>query len=350
MPTNQLPHPSLPGLNFRPFRGDADFPGMVAANLASAEADGTENTMTVAEMARAYQHLTNCDPYRDILIAEVDGEIIGYSRGSWTDMMDGERVYAFRGCLVPAWRRKGIGTVMLAWVENHLRAIATTHPPELVKTFDIGIDYRETGTIALLKQAGYQPFRYFHNMVRPTLDDIEDFPLPAGLEVRPALPEHYRTLWSDSHGPGDDEWGNTQPTEEGYQDWLADPHFQPELWQVAWEPSTGDATSPDAASPLSTGVATEKTVAHVLTFIDHEENEKYNRKRGYTEGIGVDRAWRRRGVARALISLSLKAQKAAGMTESALVADSDSVSNVTRLYESCGFQIVYTDTIYRKPL
>jgi hypothetical protein len=55
-------------------------------------------------------------------------------------------------------------------------------------------------------------------------------------------------------------------------------------------------------------------------------------------------------VAHALISLSLQTQKAAGMTESALVADSQSAFGVTRLYESCGFKIVDRDTVYRKPL
>jgi hypothetical protein len=51
-----------------------------------------------------------------------------------------------------------------------------------------------------------------------------------------------------------------------------------------------------------------------------------------------------------LIGLSLRAQKAAGMTESTLVADADSLSGVTRLYESCGFQIVQRNTLYRKPV
>ena len=83
-------------------------------------------------------------------------------------------------------------------------------------------------------------------------------------------------------------------------------------------------------------------------LVDHEQNEQLNRKRGYTEGIGVDRTWRRRGLARALIALSLQAQKAAGMSESALAADSDSISGVTGLYESCGFQVVRRNAVYRK--
>ena len=94
--------------------------------------------------------------------------------------------------------------------------------------------------------------------------------------------------------------------------------------------------------------ATNQVIGHVLTFIDDDENKQFNRKRGYTEGIGVDQSWRQRGLARALISCSLQAQKAAGMTKSALIADSDGTSGVTRLYESCGFQIVKWDAIYRK--
>ena len=87
-----------------------------------------------------------------------------------------------------------------------------------------------------------------------------------------------------------------------------------------------------------------------MTYIHHAENKQFNRKRGYTEGVGVVREWRRRGLARALISRNLQAQKAAGMTESALVTDSDSSSSITTLYERCGFQIVKRDTVYRKPL
>jgi len=334
MASDQMSLPNAPeisGLRFRHFRGEDDYPQMVAANLASAQADGVETTLTVEFITQAFQNLTNCDPYQDILIAEADGKIIGYSRGSWVDEPEG-CMYQHIGVLVPAWRRKGIGSAILQWMETHLREVAATHPPEMVKFFrPNGISYRETGRITMLERAGYRPIRFFHNMVRPTLDDIQEFPLPVGLEVRPALPEHYRAIWTQVDNTSKDEWGYSEPTEEKYQEWLTDPHFQPDLWQVAWD------------------VATEKPIGSVLTFIDHAENEKYNRKRGYTEGIGVVHAWRRQGIARALIALSLQAQKAAGMTESALVADSDSVSNVTHLYESCGFQTIYTDSIYRKP-
>ena len=44
------------------------------------------------------------------------------------------------------------------------------------------------------------------------------------------------------------------------------------------------------------------------------------------------------------------AQKAAGMTDSAMAVDSANLSGATHLYESLGFQIVKRDTLYRKPI
>jgi len=84
--------------------------------------------------------------------------------------------------------------------------------------------------------------------------------------------------------------------------------------------------------------------------IDHEQNRLYQRQRGYTEYIGVRRPWRRRGLARALIVRSLWLQKAAGMTESALLVDSENQSGANRVYEDCGFQVAKTIRAYSKPI
>ena len=321
--------PAISGLSFRRFRGESDYPRMVAVIMSSADADKIERADMLEDIAKNYGHLTNCDPYQDMIFAEIGGEVIGYSRGWWWDEPATGRLYGMVGFLAPMWRRKGIGRVMLLSMENHLRDIAATHPTDQARFFQVSVSQFQEGTAIMLERAGYRPIRYFHEMVRPTLDDIPDWPLPAGLEVRPALSDHYRAIWASVDEGSQDEWGHTG---EDYETWLNNiRHFQPHLWQIAWD------------------VATGQVAGHVLTFIDHAENEKFNRKRGYTEGIGVGRAWRRRGLARALIARSLQAQKAAGMSESALAADSDSISGVTRLYESCGFRVVRRSAIYRKP-
>lgn len=322
--------PVIPGLNFRRFQGENDYFQIATVLTASNRADQIERMVTAEYIANAYQNLTNCDPFSDMIIAEVAGEMIGYTRGWWED--GSPRLYKHNGFLLPEWRRKGIGSVLLFWMEGHLRDIAANHPFDEARFFQVNTSQFQEGIASMLERAGYQPVRYFFEMVRPNLDDIPEYPLPDGLEFRPVLLEHFRPIWKSIDETSQDEWGYKKPTDDDYQEWLTSPHFQTNLWQVVWD------------------TITDQVVGHVLTFIDDDENKQFNRKRGYTEGIGVDQAWRRRGLARALISRSLQSQKSAGMTESALAADSDSASGVTRLYESCGFQIVKRDTIYRKPM
>ncbi len=326
--------PAIPGLKFRHFRGESDFPQMEKAIAASADADKIERVTTVADIANSYAHLTNCDPYQDMIFTEIDGQVVGYSRAWWGfDENDGIYIYNFIGFLIPEWRCKGIGSVVLQWLEKRMRAVAAEQASDRPKFFQAFAAQYEVGFTALLEKAGYQAVRYAYEMVRPSLDDIPDFPLPQGLEVRPALPEHYRQIWDAATEAFRDHWGFVQPTEDDYQVWMGDEStFQPALWQVAWD------------------VKSNQVAGQVQTFIDHGQNEKYNRKRGYTEGISVRRPWRKQGLARALIARSLSAQKELGMTESALGVDSENLSGATRVYEDCGFRVVKRHTTYRKPL
>jgi ribosomal protein S18 acetylase RimI-like enzyme len=86
----------------------------------------------------------------------------------------------------------------------------------------------------------------------------------------------------------------------------------------------------------------------VLSFINKAENAEYNRKRGYTENICVLRPWRKQGLAKALIALSLKAIQERGMDHAALGVDAENTSGATHLYEKMGFRVVRRGTIYRK--
>ena len=336
----QLPDaPGIHGLSFRRFRGGEDYSHMSTIIRVSAEVDDTERADTPEELETSFAHLTNCDPFTDMIFAEVDSddgrepEVIGYSRGTWQMEGSGERRYMFFGRILPSWRHKGIGQAMLGWMEGRLREIAAGHPPEIEKYFMSFVMQGETGLAAMLEKTGYQPVRYGFEMVRPDLENIPDYPLPDGLEVRPVLPEHHRAIWEADTEAFRDHWGFVEPSEEDYQAWLVDKtFFRPELWQVAWD------------------IAKDQVAGQVRTYIDHEQNKLYHRQRGWTEFISVRRPYRRRGLARALIARSLRAQKQAGMTESALGVDSENLSGATKVYEDCGFRVVKRNTVYRKPL
>ncbi|HTX71223.1 MAG TPA: GNAT family N-acetyltransferase [Rectinemataceae bacterium] len=324
--------PNLPGLVTRHFRGQADFEGMAAAISAAADADGVERVGSADDLAATYNHLHNCDLFRDFLIVELSDTIIGYARVQWDEEVStGAILGLLIAFLAPEGRGHGLGRALLRWQEERLRELLGNSPGEAGRYYQVFCAEEELSRVRLLEHAGYRPIRFFHEMVRPSLEGIPDFPLPEGLETRPVLPADYRPIWEAWQAALVDHWGYTRPSDEEYKGWLEDQRiFQPELWQVAWERST------------------DRVAGGVLGFIDRIENEKYRRTRGYTECIHVGREWRRRGVARALIASSLRAQKALGMTESALGVDSESLTGATRVYADCGFAVRKTMRLYRK--
>ena len=324
--------PSIPELKFRHYRGVQDLPLLVEVISSCAAVDHTERTLTVEEMILYYAANEHYDPDKDLLIAEIDGKIVGCSRIRWNcEENNGPYLYMFPLYVIPSWRGKGLEQTLLEWVEERSREIAVNHPSDRLKLCECYVTQYETGLISLLEKSGFFIERYFNEMVRPSLEDIPNFPMPEGLEVRPVLPEHYRLIWDAFHEAFRDHWSYLPETEEDFRNWQNDPMvFQPHLWQVAWD------------------IASNQVAGQVLTFIDHPQNALLNRKRGYTERISVRRPWRRRGLARALIVRSLLAQKEAGMIESALGVDTENLSGAVKIYEDCGFRRVKTNTIYRK--
>ena len=158
-------------------------------------------------------------------------------------------------------------------------------------------DANEAAT-ALIRGAGYEPGTYMAQMVRPSVDDLPDHPLPDGLEIRPVRDEDIRTIWEADVEAFRDHWGFVEQSDEDYQRFIAFPYHDPTLWKIAWDDE---------------GVA-----GQVKSFIDTAQNETYGRQRGWTEAISTSRRWRRRGVAKALIVESIRELAARGMTEVAL--------------------------------
>jgi mycothiol synthase len=324
--------PALRGLVVRCYRGSADLAAMVSVHNQSIAADQVEQVITVKEMATEYAHLINCDPRRDVLLIESGDTLIGYLRVFWRDeRQTGIRLYNHLAVLVPDWRRRGIGAAMLALAEARLRQVAdelsSGGSTPVLQAF---LSDRQVGAAALLTQSGYAPARHEYSMLRPDLCQIPDLPLPVGLEIRPALPEHYRRIWEANNEAFRDHWGYLPMLEQDYEVWRREPSFDPSLWRVAWD---GD-----------------QVAGMVLGFVNAAENAVYNRLRGYTEDICVRRPWRRRGLARALIACSLRALRARGMSEAALGVDTENISGALGLYESLGYRPIHRWTLYRKPM
>ena len=295
---------------------------------AAKQADGIKRSDTAETIATGYKHLHNCDPYQDMLFVEVHGEPVGYSRISWEKQEDGLHTYWSIAFLDPAWRRRGIGQAILNWDLDRLRSIAAGHASE-AKAFRCGVDGGEHGTKALLEANGFKPITYGADMSRSIMGDLPDAPLPQGLEVRPVEPEHMRPIWEADAESFLDHWGARRPTEEDWEGFLDRPFTDPSLWKVAWE---GD-----------------RVVGQVRSFINTDENEEYDRLRGYTENISTIREWRGRGVARALICQSMRILRDRGMHEAALGVHTENPTGAFHLYSSLGFVVESTGAAYERP-
>lgn len=322
---------NLPGVAFRPFMGNEDFDRMVAVVKACRPVDHFDYVRTAEGYRNMFENSLHFNPQSDLVLVEVEGQVIGFGYARWwQEDASNQRVYRSYGYVHPRWRKQGIGRELLAWTESRLREIAAQQPHNDSQEFRLSCSDLALDSVRLYLRTGYRPLRYFYEMVRPNFENIPEAPLPAGIEVRPVLPEHYRKIWEADQEAFQDHWGNIPPTEAMYQEWLGSNAFQPQLWKVAWD---GD-----------------QIAGQVLNFIDHKENEDLGRLRGYTEDISVRLPWRRRGLASALIALSLHMHREMHMQEAALGVDTENSNGALNLYTRMGFQVEKRLTVYHKPL
>jgi ribosomal protein S18 acetylase RimI-like enzyme len=320
--------PLPPGVFLRHLQAPDDYRAMNAIANAIRAAEGNEFYSTDEQFASAYDTMTESDPAQDVVIVEVDGRMVGYGRAGWREEVGGLRVYDVNPLVDAA--DEAVFTTVIDALEARIRVIAAGHPPgEKVLQAYVGATGPKRD--ALLLRAGYEPVRFSYVMIRPSLDDLPDASLPLGLEIREVLPEHLPPIWAADQEAFRDHWGNTPGTDADYEQFLNDPVTNDtSLWRVAWD---GD-----------------EVAGQVRSYISSEENERFGRRRAYTENISVRRPWRRRGLARALIAASFPLLRARGMTEAALGVDAENTSGALRVYEACGFKPVSRSTRYRKPL
>lgn len=320
--------PKIDGLIFRHFRGEADYPGMITIWSTLRQAGHFEGSNTVEDLAIDYRHLYNCDPAKDMIFAEVNGEMVAYSRVWWDDESNC-RVYYHFIHILPAYKGKGIESALLKWVEQRLLEISWSQPGEQERFYVQTCSQNDTTLYNLLAENGYKPIRYYYSMSR-TLEDIPEAELPEGIVARPPMPSQYHEVWERANEAFSEHWGFVEGHEEDYQSWKEGRWFQPLLWQIAWDGNT--------------------MVSQVQNYVDEVENESTHRLRGYTEGISTLKAWRGKGIARALIVRSMKMMKALNLTEVALTVDSENATGALNLYESLGYRTYRTVIEMRKPM
>ncbi len=317
----------IAGLTLRRLDAPADYPRMNDIANAARMAMGNAFYTTVEQFQRFYDRMVGSDLSKDLFLAELDGRLAGYIRVGWRDE-PATRLYELIVFLDPEVATGPAFDAMVDVAERRMLEIVASHPPgpKVARTSAPGA----LGDVALTSR-GYAPIRHFYTMVRPTLDDLPDAPMPEGLEVREVRRAEMEQIYQAEIEAFRDHWGFAEHGEREHEEFFDDPvQSDTSLWRVAWD---GD-----------------EVAGMVRSYIHAEQNEHLGVRRGWVEHISVRRPWRRRGLARALIAASFPLLRARGMTEGALGVDSQNESGAVRVYERCGFEVVSRTSEYSRTL
>jgi mycothiol synthase len=327
--------PYIPGLVFRRLRLPDDLVPLAEMHIRAAVADDVDERESAADWERWFAHPTGFDPMTDTVVAELDGRTVAYVQARAQDDSDGGRNYTAGGEVDPEYRGRGLGRALLRHNIRHQQArgereAVVEAAPQRERRLESWAFESQARRVRLLESEGFTVVRWFFEMLRPNLDDIAELPMPEGLEIRPVVQDDYRTIWAADIEAFRDHWGANDEGESTFQHFFSGPDFRPELWRVAWE---GDQVA---------GVVMNRIMT---TF-----NEESGQRRGELAGVSVRRAWRRRGLARALVADSLRALRDDGMTSAVLGVDAENPTGALGVYEANGFEVHRKGLNLRRPL
>jgi mycothiol synthase len=215
--------------------------------------------------------------------------------------------------VLPAWRRRGIGATLVRDLEARARARLDEAPAGARVTIHGWIKGESAPERRWAQALGYAVQRQF---LRMRIDMTEPPPpaeWPAGIASRTfVVGRDERATFDAVEEAFADHWGHLPAV---YEDWVRRTEsstFDPGLWLLAVE---GDEI---VGTSLGSGGA----------------------QGGWIGGLGTRRAWRGRGVARAILLEHFRLFWERGMRTVQLGVDGQSLTGATRLYEKAGMRVV----------
>lgn len=309
----------VPGLAFRYFSGDADYARKLDLWTKARDFNGFDWVATLEDVKNDEKWRNHFDIFQQQLYAEINGQSVGYMEFNWNRETNPDvRAHYINLCIPEEHWQGEIPWLMLAFCEEQAAQMTAELPQDVPDVFQVWKKQSAKTQVAFYQDNGYQPERYFFEMVRPMASPLEEHPLPDGLEIREAKPEDYRKIWDANQEAFKDHWGYAPPNKGQFEAWMEDRLCQPHLWKIAWD---GD-----------------QVAGQVGNMLDEKENAEFGRKRGYTEAISVGRQWRGRGVAKALIAASIRMFRDMGMQDTALGVDAENPNGALKLYTRMGYQ------------
>lgn len=226
------------------------------------------------------------------------------------------------GAVHPGWRDQRIGFAIVSWQRARAREWATELPGNPREVW-VGAyaDDKKSSTQRLLRDQGLSPERYFFDLHHVFNRDDEDDQQPArlpGIDFVPytaQVSEEVRVLhnlcFQDNPGfclISTDTWNEMQDRAE----------FRPEWSWLAY--------------------AQGQLVGYALNNSDEQLWEEQGLSEGWTDRLGVHPAYRRLGVARALLYWSMWSFRRAGLEGAGLGLDSADADGLLQVLKSIGYE------------
>ncbi|NIM96144.1 MAG: GNAT family N-acetyltransferase [Anaerolineales bacterium] len=248
-----------------------------------------------------------------------DDKLVGY-----TDVWDvsDTPVHPFVwGRVLPEYEGRGIGSAMLMWaIDRAKHAIGRVPENARVAARAFAVSTYEPSK-RLLESQGMNLIRHSWQMLIDLDDDIPAPQWPEGIALRAYNhKQDAKSLYLTEEEAFSDHWGFVpESEEEGFERWLHhnknDEEFDPTLWFLAMD---GDEIAGAAR-------------CRIRSWEDPDT--------GWVRTIFVRRAWRRKGLALALLNHSFGELKSRGKERAGLGVDAESLTGATRLYEKAGMRI-----------
>jgi ribosomal protein S18 acetylase RimI-like enzyme len=331
--TGELEMPA--GYTWRPATLD-DVPALFATLQAVNQAEQLGMHSTEADLAREFDDPWS-DPATDSLVGLApDGTlaILGRTYVNPSPVPRADERRAFWDLDVhPAHRNFGLEAPVLAWLEARARqklaAVAASHPAPAAQVLRTGTPASGTERRRLLEQHGYSIIRRFYRMLRDLALPIPPVTLPEGVRLRRFTPADSQPAWEVFNQAFSDHWGYEPMTRPEWDNFIVGrSSFRPDLTWLAF--------------------AGDEVVAISINRIEQEVVDGAFQPVGWVGSLGVVRAWRKRGLATALLCQSMRAFAHADLDTAGLGVDSENVTGALAIYERLDFKVARESIAYQK--
>ena len=265
---------------------------------------------TIDDLRKSWE---NINIETDTCTAHADNHLAGYA-----ELLEGDSLYIYLA---------DRGNIDLAFqLMTILEEKALAHKTETVKLFT-KISEKNNTLLQLFASKGYRSNLSFFIM-ELAMDGPPPAPQwPEGIAVRTFVRDQDEQATYQADEEAAEDKGYHTPL--SYEDWIKrmridKESFDPSLWFLAWDEN--------------------EIAGAALNVYSGESNT------GWVDHLSVRRAWRKRGIGKALLSHSLGEFYGRGVKHVRLSVDSRSLTNAPRLYEQVGMKTIQQYHIYTKEI